>query len=337
MVNNSNEYCHNCGVAIREPSAFCGRCGTALPDSQAGQAEASAATSGPEQVAGSARATGERSARLRSATAVGDAQRRGSTPPRAAAAPPRQAQPPRGTPSPPASPQGGAQPPAMQPLPPGAPPPPEGAQTGGARRWIPFAAIGGGIVLIAAVVAVLLIALGGSAGKDVKGASATRTEALQLLAANGTTTVSRVAPGLFALATTGKLTTIVPAGWRATAQAANGAARAEFADTKNSNSTLTIVANKGGQASDHRRALSARSAVKKRGYSEGAFGAITFPGGREVWRVSYVKAGVTHETFFYSACQGAAAMVVDVSATSNSFTREQPTLRAAAASAEPVC
>jgi hypothetical protein len=206
-----------------------------------------------------------------------------------------------------------------------------------ARKWIPFAAIGGGIVLIAAVVAVLLVALGGSAGSNVKNTSATRVQALQLLAANGTTTVSRVAPGLFALVTTGKLSAIVPAGWRATGQAANGAARAEFADPRHPNSTITIVSQAGSAASDHSRALSARRAVKARGYSESAFGPVSFPGGREPWRVTYVKAGVTHETFFYTACEGAAAMVVDVSATSVAFAHEQATLRAAVAGAEPAC
>ncbi|MFI4990109.1 MAG: hypothetical protein ACHQHO_04235 [Solirubrobacterales bacterium] len=170
----------------------------------------------------------------------------------------------------------------------------------------------------------------------MRGAAATRAEALRLLAANGTTTVSRAAPGLFASVSTGKLSAIVPAGWRATSQAANGAARAEFADPKHPNSTLTIVAESGGGTSDRRRALSARHAVKARGYSEGALGPVAFPG-REVWRVAYVKAGVAHETFFYSACEGAAAMVVDVSATSGSFAHEQSTLRAAAAGAEPIC
>jgi len=186
-------------------------------------------------------------------------------------------------------------------------------------------------------VAILLATLGGSAGKDVKGSAATRAQALQLLAANGTTTVSRGAPGLFAAVSAGKLTALVPAGWRATAQSAGGTARAEFADPGDPDSTLTIVAQKGGRASDHSRAQSAQRAAKARGFTQLAFGAVPFAGGRQAWRLSYEKKGATHETFFYSACNGAAAMVVDVSSTSALFKREQLRLDAAVQSAEPQC
>jgi hypothetical protein len=193
------------------------------------------------------------------------------------------------------------------------------------------------VIVVAALVAVLLVALGGSAGKDLKSTSVTRAQALQLLAANGTTTVSRVSPGLFAAVSTGKLGALVPAGWRATAQTGSATTRAEFADPKHPDSTLTIVAQKGTGVSDHRRALSARAAVKVRGYPQTAFGPIGFPGGREAWRLTYVKGGATHETYFYSGCNGGAAMVVDVSAARGEFTRDQATLGTAVASAEPLC
>jgi hypothetical protein len=205
------------------------------------------------------------------------------------------------------------------------------------RNWIPVAAVGAGAVVALGLVVVLLLTLGGSAGKNVKSASATREQALQLLAANGTTTVSRAAPGLFALVTAGKLSAAVPAGWRATAQAASGATRAEFADPDHPASTLTIVAQKRGGGNDHKRAVSARQAVSGKGDTVSSFGPISFPGGRQAWRLTYTAAGVTHATYFFSACNTHVAMVVDVAATSNVFQQDQSSLEALAASAEPRC
>jgi zinc-ribbon domain len=237
-----------------------------------------------------------------------------------------------------------AGPPPGQSAPPSGPAPTDTAPGGGeqapkaSRRWVPFAAVGGAAVLVAGLVVALLLALGGSAGKNVKSSAATREQALALLAANGTTTVSNAAPGLFALVTTGKLTTIVPAGWRATAQAAGATTRAEFADPKNPGSTMTIVAQSGGGGSDHNRAGAAERAVRRKGYKVSSYGPITFPGGREVWHVTYADSTSTHETYFYSACKGGrAAMVVDIAAPSSIFQHEQPALEAAAASAEPLC
>jgi hypothetical protein len=233
-----------------------------------------------------------------------------------------------------ATPQG--PPPSGAPVP-GAPSPAGEQPPGSSRNWIPIVAIGGVALMALGLVVVLLLTLGGSAGKDVKNASATREQALRLLAANGTTTVSRAAPGLFALVSAGKLNAAVPAGWRATAQAANGAARAEFADPAHPASTLTIVAQRGGLANDHRRALAARHAVSAKGEAVSAFGPIAFPGGRQAWRLTYAAAGVTHSTYFFSACNTHVAMVVDVAATSSLFQRQQASLEALAASAEPQC
>jgi hypothetical protein len=302
-MNQPDEYCHNCGAALGAPSAFCSNCGASLsapePSARAGRASSAAGT--------------------RSAQGPPEARRESVPPPHAA--PPRG--PTAGGPLPADSPPGGDH---------------QAKPSMTSSRWAPLAAVGGMVVLVAAIVAVLLLVLGGSAGKHVKGTSATRAQALELLAANGTSTVSRAAPGLFAVVTTGKLTALVPAGWRATAQAAPGTARAEFADPKQADSTLTIVVQTGNRASsDRSRALSARSAAKARGFAEVAFGAIAFPGGRQAWRLAYTKTGATHETYFYSACDGGAAMVVDVSAPSGSFKQEQINLAAAAAGAEPVC
>ncbi|HYM54280.1 MAG TPA: hypothetical protein VES97_02875 [Solirubrobacteraceae bacterium] len=199
--------------------------------------------------------------------------------------------------------------------------------------------MGGAAILVAGLVVVLLLALGGSAGKNVKSTAVTREQALALLAANGTTTVSSAAPGLFALVTTGKLSTIVPAGWRATAQAGSGTTRAEFADPKHPGSTLTIVAQSGGGGggNDHNRAGAAERAVRSKGYTVSSYGPITFPGGREAWHLTYTDPTSTHETYFYSACKGSAAMVVDIAASSSAFQRAQPLLEATAASAEPLC
>jgi hypothetical protein len=215
---------------------------------------------------------------------------------------------------------------------------PSGAPTEAASRaWIPFAVIGGAIVGVAGLVVILLLALGGSAGNNVKSAAATRAQALQLLAANGTTTVSPAAPGLFAVVQAGRLNVVVPAGWRATAQAASSATRAEFADPKQPTSNLTIVDEKGAGGNNRGRALAARKSVSHKGYLENHFGRITFPGGRAAWQLTYTGAGATHATYFYSACNGSDAMVVDVSTTSQAFQKEQTRLGVAAASAEPLC
>lgn len=299
------EYCHHCGAAIAESSTFCSNCGAALAEPE------------PAAPAYSTPASG-----------------RSPAPP--AAQPPQSS----GAPRPPSVPVAQTPPPSGAP-PSGTPPPrttsPPGEPAKSSRNWVPVAAIGGVVLVIAGIVVALLLALGGSAGKDVKSTAVTREQALQLLAANGTTTVSRAAPGLFAVVQTRGLSAIVPAGWRATAQAANGATRAEFADPKQPSSTLTIVAQKGAGGNDAKRALAARRRVKSKGYTENAFGRIAFPGGRAAWQLTYTNALATHETFFYSACNGRDAMVVDVSASSNAFPREHATLGVAAAGAEPQC
>jgi hypothetical protein len=305
-MSQTAEYCQSCGVAITEPSAFCGSCGAALaePSPPDAQAFTSAVPKPP-----TSRPSGARPA-MAATGAPG-------VPPAATPvdqAPPPPAAAPQGAPS-----QAGSQPPT------------------GSRSWIPFAAVGGAAVLVAAVVAILLLTLGGSAGKNLESTSVTRQQALQLLADSGTTTVSSAAPGLFALVSSGKLTAIVPAGWRATAQAASGTTRAEFTDPRYAGSSLTIVAQgaRGGNA--HDQAGTALKAVRKTGDTVNSYGPVNFPGGREAWQVTYTDAGLTDETYFFSACNGKAAMVVAVQASTVIFHREQTTLEAVAASAEPLC
>lgn len=305
-MSQTAEYCQSCGVAITEPSAFCGSCGAALATPP--PADPSTMPSmAPNPLA-------TRSSGARPATAAAGAS---SVPPGAAPAahaPPPHSEPPPGMPS------------------------PTGSQSPkGTRSWIPFAAVGGAAVLVAAVVATLLLALGGSAGKNLKSTSVTRQQALQLLADSGATTVSSAAPGLFALVNTGKLTAIVPSGWRATAQAASGTTRAEFTDPKHAGSSLTIVAQHAGGGNAHDQAGAALTAVKRTGDTVSSYGPITFPGGREAWQVTYTSTGLTDETYFFPACSGKAAMVVAVEASTVIFQREQATLGAVAASAEPVC
>jgi hypothetical protein len=295
------EYCQSCGAAIAEPSAFCGSCGAAL-----------ATPSRPDPRAAPSGTPSSGSQPVTAGTGV--------QPVTQAAAPAGQAPPPS-APPPAASPSAGDA-------------SPKGSRS---RTWIPFAAAGGAALLVVALVSILLLSLGGSAGKNLKSTSATRQQALQLLAASGTTTVSSAAPGLFALVSTGKLTAIVPAGWSATAQAASGTTRAEFTDPKHTGSSLTIVAQGAGSGSAHDQAGAALKAVKKTGDAVSSYGPVTFPGGREAWQVTYISAGLTDETFFFSACGGKAAMVVAVSASSVIFQREQATLGAVAASAEPAC
>jgi hypothetical protein len=202
---------------------------------------------------------------------------------------------------------------------------------------MPYAAVSGAAVLVAVLVAILLLAVGGSAGKNLKSNAVTREQALALLAANGTTTVSPAAPGLFAFVTTGKLSTIIPAGWRATSQAASGTTRAEFADPKHPGSTVTIVAQSAVRGSNHGRAAAAVSAVKRKGGTVSSYGSTGFAGGREAWQLTYADSGLTHQTYFYTACGGKTAMVVDVAASSSFFQQTQATLAAVAASAEPSC
>lgn len=336
-MSTRTEFCYNCGVPIGEPSAFCSSCGVALAEPEFEPV--------PEEAVGaSARSASPSDASERHAPDASPSSRRRrpapspSTGPQHSAAPSAAAgRPPapvvaQGPPSPGASlgtPPPGTPPPAA---PPSGDPPPESS-----RNWVPIAAIGGGAIVVAGMVAALLLALGGSAGNDVKSTAATRQQALQLLAANGTTTVSRAAPGLFAAVTTGRLSAIVPAGWRATAQAVSNATRAEFADPAHTGSTLTIVAQQAGGTSDRDSALTARRSATGKGYVVSSFGPTTFPGGRRPWHLTYTAAGVTHETYFYSACSGGTAMVVDVAASSGVFQQQQTALEASAASAEPSC
>jgi len=224
--------------------------------------------------------------------------------------------------------------------PPGTPPPPAPASgegpPSGPRRWVPIAAVGGGAALVAGVVAVVLLALGGSAGKNVKGASVTRTQALRLLAANGTTTVSRAAPGLFAVVKTGNLSALVPAGWRATAQAASGTARAEFADPNHPSSTLTIVAQVGA-GNEHGSALAARRAARSKGYSESSFGRIAFPGRSAslAFDLRQVRRNARNVLLLGVQCQrhaGSRRVGSELG-----LPQGTGTLQAAAAGAEPLC
>jgi hypothetical protein len=303
-MSQPEEYCHNCGAAISEPSTFCGSCGAALATPQPSTASTAATASRAQE----------------------------TQPPGAPQSPTM--------PHPSGDSHGGRPvtqgPPPLGAPPPEAPSPDAGRQQESSRSWIPFAAVGGAVVLVAAVVAVVLLTLGGSAGKNLKSTAATRRQALQLLAATGTTTVSSAAPGLFALVSTGKLTTIVPAGWRATAQAASGTTRAEFADPKHAGSALTIVV-QDADGNAHNQAAAALKAVKKTGATVSSYGAVNFPGGREAWQVTYTRAGSTDETYFFSACGGKAAVVVDVAASTALFQREQTMFGAVAASAEPTC
>jgi hypothetical protein len=304
-MSQAVEYCQSCGGAITEPSAFCGSCGAAL------------ATLPPSDPP-TATSTAVKPSTTQSSV---DPAMAGTGPPGVSQGAAAAVQ----TPSPPAVP------------PPGAPSAAGGQSPKGSRSWMPFAAVGGAVVLVAAVVAILLLTLGGSAGKNLKSTAVTRQQALQLLADSGTTTVSSVAPGLFALVSTGKLTAIVPAGWRATAQAASGTTRAEFTDSKHAGSSLTIVAQGAGGGNAHDQAGAALKAVKKTGDTVSSYGPVTFPGGREAWQVTYTNAGLTDETYFFSACSGKAAMVVAVAASTVIFQQERTTLGAVAASAEPVC
>ena len=321
-MSEHREFCHNCGVQIAEPSAFCSNCGAALERSD-----------GATDTRGSSRAS---TARATSATATDPTTNRGAatniTDPPIAGSRSDMA---TSTPTHPASGSAEAPPPGTTASPPATP---TGEQADSrSRRWLPFALVGGAAFVVLAAVVGLLLAVGGSAGKNVKSAAVTRQQALALLAANGTTTVSQAAPGLFALVTAEKLSLAVPAGWRATAQSVGPTTRAEFADPSHAGSSLTVVAETVRGGSAHTRAVTARKAVASKGNSTSSLASIVFPGGRQAWRLSYSAANVTHNTYFSTACNGAVAMVVDAAARPALIRQQQAAMQAAAASAEPQC
>lgn len=308
-TTTENNYCPHCGDAISEPGAFCGACGSAL------------GTGG-------------------SRAASPDAALRPSVPTPSPAAAPHSA--PARAPSPtmrdvgadpaPATPHSGPPPPA-HPIPPA----PTAAPATGGRRWIPYAVVGGAAVLLAAIVTTVLLLISGSAGSNVKAASATRSDVQKLLAAEGTTVVSPAAPGLFALVRANRLQALVPAGWRATAQTGTGIGRAQFTDPKQSSNTLTIVDQNGAGPGDRAEAVLARSGAVAKGYPVSYFGQDQFPGGRIAWRVTYAAASITNTIYFFQACNGTRSEVVHVSAATKTFAAQAATLGLLAASAEPLC
>ncbi len=158
-MSEHREYCENCGVAIGEPSAFCGNCGAALsaPEPIAATATAAGVPAHSEVAGtgtpptptqrGSSQATQTPGTTRTTTSGIDTGAHRREAPPLG------------GTPPPGAPPTGA--PPA------GAPIPASEQPSEKSRKWIPFAAIGGGALLVLAMVAALLLALGGSAGKNV--------------------------------------------------------------------------------------------------------------------------------------------------------------------------
>jgi hypothetical protein len=194
-----------------------------------------------------------------------------------------------------------------------------------------------GVLVAAGVAIALLLAVGGSPGTSVKSAAATRQQALEVLASSGTTTVSPAAPGLFAVVQTPSLYVTVPAGWRATAQSSGAAARAEFAEPRQGGSTLVVVAEKGTGRRDVERAFAAKRRTRQHHYPIGAFGRVTFPGGREVWRLTYTQGPSTHETFFFSSCGDRIGVTIDASTPSASFAKLNGSRLVSASGTEPKC
>ena len=313
-------FCPNCGGRIEEASAFCTHCGKPLAKPEAPRPPAAV---GADAVA-EPTALSQAEPRV-SASAQREERPRVIAQPQQRPAPPPVGPPPGGLPPTPAH--------SPQP-----PPPPGGAQPSGRRsRWAPVALAVVGVLVAAGVAIALLLAVGGSAGTSVKSAAATRQQALEVLASSGTTTVSPAAPGLFAVVQTPSLYVTVPAGWRATAQSSGGVARAEFAETKQGGSTLVVVAEKGTGGQEVKRALAAMRRTRQHHYAIGGFGRVTFPGGREAWRLAYTQGPSMHETYFFSSCGNRTGVVIDTSAPSASFAKLQGSLLVAASGTEPKC
>jgi hypothetical protein len=55
------------------------------------------------------------------------------------------------------------------------------------------------------------------------------------------------------------------------------------------------------------------------------------------WLLTYSAANLTHNTYFFAACNGSVAMVVDAAARPSVMQQQQTALEASAASAEPQC
>jgi hypothetical protein len=321
-------YCPHCGNSITEPGPFCGNCGGSLaePATAGRPGQAAHATQPTQSVPGGAAAPG----------APPMQPQRNAPPEQPHRAAPVQPQP--GRERPPSAGAPGAAQPASPPPPVEPPPAPADAAGEDAPRrvWLPYAAVGGAVVALAGIVAVLLVVLGGSAGRNVKSASATRKQALQLLAANGTTTVSAAAPGSYALVSAGKIAAIVPAGWRARGQSSGPTARAQFADPRSGGAAMTIVAEP-AHGSDHGRAAAAVGALHHRHVAVRSDGAVELPGGRKIWRLVYTDSGLAHATYFFTACNGKTSVVVDAAAAPARFDGEKGTFQALAGGAEPLC
>jgi hypothetical protein len=317
-MSEHREFCHNCGARITEPSAFCASCGAALA-LPASEAASDLGSASPPSAA--------------TATATAPT----SDPPAGGAATSTTAEAPTGAASVDGAASTATRPTANAGAPPAGPPAAEDGETTQQRRWLPFAVVGGAAFIAVAAVVVLLLALGGSAGNNVKNAAATRQQALALLAANGTTTVSRTAPGLFAIVSAGNMTLAVPAGWRATAQSVGATTRAEFANPSHGSSSLTVVSERTGRLNAHARAVAARKAATAKGDSVTSLSAVSFPGGRQAWRLTYSAANLTHDTYFTTGCNSAVAIVVDAAAHPANIGQQQASLEQAAASVQPRC
>lgn len=220
--------------------------------------------------------------------------------------------------------------------PPGAMPPV--AAPPAQRPWLPIL-IGALLVLIVVGggAAILLAATSGSAGKNVKNASATRAQAVQALASAGVVSVSNAAPGLFAVVNAGTVNATVPAGWHAVAQTSNGATRATFSDPAHPTSSMTVVVQPATTGSVRVRAQAAAQAIKSKGATAQPPKLVAFPGGRHAWAVTYTNAGVTHTLYLFSACDAGTGVTIDVAAAANTFAQQQARTNILAANANPAC
>ena len=175
---------------------------------------------------------------------------------------------------------------------------PAGAGGGApSRGWLPAAIAAGVAVAIGAVVAIVLIVVGGAPAESTgaKTAKAVSVNAVRLSASN-----------LYAPIDGPRVRSIVPAGWTRHEPRIDGIAdglTAVSAQDKDASVTLGFMTVDESSLSAQARTL--RSTRKAQsGYDEQSFGRLTLAGSRPAWKLLYARDGTTTVEYVTKACDG---------------------------------